>query len=141
MSSVEVDIKKSRPGFDVANLLGSKLDLFGHDGSQQQTLLDNLNTSHSSKVEISGLTFRLVVNPVYSANDERLGTVVEWTNQTTEVRSELEIDEVVNAATQGDFTSRIPIDDKQGFFERLSTGINQILEDKSSGFDGYVQGD
>ena len=56
----------------------------------------------------------------FDENGERLGAVVEWKDRTDEVAVEGEIADIVTSAGMGDFTQRIDMSDKEGFFERLA---------------------
>ena len=38
------------------------------------------------------------------------------------------MDTIINAAIMGDFTRRIEIQGKEGFFKQLCEGINELLE-------------
>ena len=77
---------------------------------------------------LGGLTFRTVTNPVIGERGERLGTVMEWTQRTQEVRVEEELQGVLAAVNGGDLSRRIDLGDKSGFFEGLGAGVNRLAE-------------
>jgi methyl-accepting chemotaxis protein len=83
--TAENDIKKSIPSFSVNNVLGQNIDIFHKDPSYQRGMLDKLTDTHKTQLELGDRTFALIVNPILSANNERIGTVVEWTDKTDEL--------------------------------------------------------
>jgi len=80
----------------------------------------------------------ITVTPVFSEDNERLGTAVEWNNRTTEVEVENEVANIVDAAAKGDFSQHIDQTGKEGFYLKLATGINQVLETTSTGINDVV---
>jgi len=54
--------------------------------------------------------------------------VVEWQDRTEEVLIEHEVANVVQTATRGDFSQRINLDGKAGFFRDVSIGINDLTD-------------
>lgn len=82
-------------GFNVANLLGTNIDVFHKDPSHQRRILDVLKTTYRSEVAVQDLTFGLVINPILDEAGERLGTVVEWSDLTAFKRQQEQ--EQVNA--------------------------------------------
>ena len=69
-----------------------------------------------------------VANPVMSDDGERIGTVVEWVDRTHEVKIEQEIEAIVEGVKAGQLDTRIEMADKEGFFEKLSSGINELTD-------------
>jgi methyl-accepting chemotaxis protein len=75
----------------------------------------------------------VIANPVMNERGERLGAVVEWGDRTAEVAVEREVADLVEAAAAGDFSQRISLAGKEGFFKQLATGINQVVETSEQG--------
>lgn len=128
-SAAEADIRRDIPGFLAQRIVGSHIDLFHKNPEHQHRLLEHLQSAHQSSIVIGGHSIRFVANPVRDAQDHRLGTVVEWTDRTTEVAVEREIDAIVNAAHAGDLSQRIDLRDKTGFFHGLAQGINALIDE------------
>lgn len=124
----ESDIRNVLPSFSAADLIGSNIDIFHKNPAHQRGMLDSLNTSVETQIEVSNRTFKFVANPVFSVDKRRLGTVVEWTDRTQELAAERDVQAVVASVLQGDLTRRISMDGKTGFFETISTGVNGIVE-------------
>jgi len=128
-------ISQHLPGFDPENLLGSNIDVFHKHPAHQQQLLDNLNSTYQSEINIGDMTMKIITNPVVNEQGERLGTAVEWSNRTQEVAVEKEIDQLVESARNGDLSGRIDISNKNGFFKQLGNGFNALLDELASVFD------
>ena len=128
MRVAEVDIRKDLPNFRAAAILGSNFDIYHKNTAHQRNLLAGLKGIHSTQISVGGRTFRLVASPILNERNERLGTVVEWTDRTAEVAIEEEVSGIISAATAGDFSKRIAAEEMSGFFRQISQGINDLLE-------------
>lgn len=127
-------LQEALPGFDANRLIGANMDMFHKDPAHQRHLLGELTTTVGSEVEVAGLTLGINANPVVDDAGSRLGTVVEWENRTEEVAVEREIERVVSAARSGKLDERIPLEGKEGFFEVLASGINDLIESMDNVF-------
>ena len=139
LSKAEADIRKDLPQFSAAKVIGTNIDVFHKKPSHQRGMLDRLNAVHRTKLEIGGRSFDLIVNPIKDDAGKRLGTVVEWKDRTAEVAVEREVASIVKAAVAGDFTKRIELNDKEGFFKQLGEGINHLMETSSVGLNEVVR--
>ena len=133
LREAESDIKKALPNFNARDLLGNSMDVFHKNPAHQRELLAHLQTTYKAQIAVGGRTFTLTANPVFGVGGERLGSVVEWKDRTVEVAVEKEINEIVVAASQGDFSGRIALEGKEGFFRNLGEGINQLVGTTDSG--------
>jgi len=127
-SDAREELTEAIPGFDADNLLGRSIDDFHQNPAHQQSILKDLKDTYASTVNVGGLTLNIITNPVFDEQGTRVGTVVEWDNKTAEVRVEKEISDIVSAAGAGEFSERIPLEGKAGFFERLGSGMNEMLD-------------
>ncbi len=125
--SREGDIRKELPAFDLNTLIGTNIDVFHKNPSHQRNLLDGLRSTHNGRVEVAGLTFDLVVTPVFGAGGERVGTSVEWSDVTAQLAVEHEIAGLVASAGAGDFSQRLEESGKQGFMLELAKGMNELV--------------
>lgn len=78
----EPDLRKEAPHFSADGLLGSSLDALLHakagwSQSQQQS-----GATQELKPVLGGRRFRLLVTAISGSNHERIGSVVEWEDQT-----------------------------------------------------------
>ena len=135
----EADIRKDLPQLDVRRIMGASIDMFHKHPEHQKNLLANLRDTYKAQIKVGGRTFALTVNPIRNEAGERLGTVVEWLDRTLEVAVEQEIGGIVEGAANGDFTRRVGLEGKEGFFKQLAIGMNQLLETSSVGLNEVVR--
>ncbi len=138
-ADIEDKLKEVIPDFNRYELIGKNIDIFHRDPSHQREILENLQTTYRSTVEVNGLTLHIIATPVFDEDGERLGTVVEWQDRTAEVEVENEVANIVAAAAQGDFSQQVCEDGKQGFFLKLAQGINQILSTTDTSIEDVVR--
>jgi methyl-accepting chemotaxis protein len=144
----ESDLRKALPNFDARKLIGANIDVFHKNPSHQRNMLAHLRSTHRTQIKVGNLTFSLIANPIIDAAGKHVGTVVEWADRTQEVAVEQEVAEVVEGAAAGDFSRRIAIEDKAGFFLNLAKGMNNLMATSEAGltdvarvFAGLVKGD
>ncbi len=122
------EMRGSLPAFDAARLRGSSLETLSADPAAERRVLDALGGERVEERALGGLAFRTVTNPVLGGRGERLGTVMEWTQRTQEMRVEEELQGVLEAVNGGDLSRRIDLAHKSGFFEGLGAGVNRLAE-------------
>jgi len=123
----ESEIRKTIPGFSVGNMVGNSIDQFHKNPAHQRSMLADLNGTFESQLTLGDRIFKFIANPLFEENGNRSGTVVEWMDRTQELAVETEVQQVVDSALAGNLTNRISLDDKEGFFERLSSGVNDLV--------------
>ena len=112
--------------FNADNLVDTNLDTLIKDRDLLDRI-DNLKAVYSKDCVVGELMLRLVINPMFD-EDKRVGTVIEWADRTQEIAIEEEIQEIVEASLSGDLSQRIDLSDKSGFFEKLSSGVNEMVD-------------
>ena len=133
MQRNEAELRKVLPQFDARTLIGRNIDVFHKNPAHQRHLLAALKTTYKTQIQVGSLYFGLMANPIVDAQGNRLGSVVEWADRTAEVGVEKELAAVVEAASQGNFSERLVLEGKTGFFANLSTGMNQLMETSEQG--------
>ncbi|MCB1775552.1 MAG: PAS domain-containing protein, partial [Gammaproteobacteria bacterium] len=83
----ETDLRERLPAFDANALLGNNIDQFHANPAHQRGLLEKLQDTYQSEVTVGPRTFRIIANPVVDSDGHRLGTAVEWTDRTAELRA------------------------------------------------------
>lgn len=126
--NAEADIRTQLPNFDANKLMGANIDQFHKNPAHQRGLLAALNKTFSSSLEIGGRHMNIVANPVRNDEGERIGVVIEWLDRTGEVKVEHEIEEIVESVKIGRLDKRLSLAGKQGFFAKLSEGINELTD-------------
>jgi methyl-accepting chemotaxis protein-1 (serine sensor receptor) len=135
----ESDLRKQLPNFDARKLLGANFDIFHRNPSHQRNMLGSLRGTHRTQIVVGGRTFGLIATPINDDKGLRIGSVAEWKDRTEEVAVEVQIGAIVEAAGAGDFTKRIDMSQKEGFFKSLGDGINALLETSSVGLNDVVR--
>jgi methyl-accepting chemotaxis protein len=139
LKNAEKDIQKDLPNFRATGLVGTSIDGFHKNPAHQKQLLATFTSTWKTEVMIGGRTFSLVANPVLNAKGDRLGSVVEWNDRTAEVATEKEVAAIVEGAVLGDFSRRMDMQGKEGFFKLLGDGMNKLTETSEVGLSEVVR--
>lgn len=126
MRAAESDLRKELSAFDASNLLGQNIDVFHKNPAHQRNMLAHLTSAYETDISVGGRSFHLIASPVTDDQNQRIGTVVEWKDQTAEKAIEREIEGVVSAVSRGDFTRTLSLEGKDGFFLNLSQSVNSL---------------
>ncbi len=126
-AELETDLRKDLPQFNASTLLGTNIDTFHKNPAHQRGLLGKLTRTFTSEMTIGNRILRIISNPVFSQQGERLGTVVEWFDLTNDVAVK-DVSEIVSAAGRGDLTRRIDLSTKKGVSLELGAEINALLD-------------
>jgi methyl-accepting chemotaxis protein len=121
------EIRKQVPQFDTERLIGSSFDTIHQGTSPRANRLADLSKSHTEELELGGATLRIIATPVVDGQGNRVGTVVQWIDRTEEIAVEQELAMTVAKAIEGDLTTRVLEDGKQGFFKVLAAGMNNLI--------------
>lgn len=115
-ASAAVELRQLSGEFDAAAPVGSSLAglLGGAMGARQHT------------VQGGGKVFELTMNAVTGADGASLGHSIEWCDRSGELAVQAEVRRVVDAASGGDFSLRVPVGDKTGFVREISEGVNRL---------------
>jgi methyl-accepting chemotaxis protein len=90
MRNAETAIRSELPNFNSATLIGTNMDIFHKNPAHPQNMVANLRQTYKAKIVVGGRSFDLIATPIFSDDDLRLGTVVEWEDKTDELAKELE---------------------------------------------------
>jgi len=127
MGRNEAELRKSLPQFSASRILGSNFDSFHKHPGHQRNLLGGLRGEHKAQIKVGNLHFSLIANPIMGPDGARLGSVVEWRDRTAEVAAETEVTALVDGATQGDFSQRMALEGKDGFFRLMGEKFNELI--------------
>ncbi|NRB37622.1 MAG: hypothetical protein HRU20_04035 [Pseudomonadales bacterium] len=86
-----------------------------------------LKQAHLQRIQQSGLTIDWQVTPIVAEDNSINSHVIEWDDQTEQIKIEVEVEDMITAAKAGDFTQSIVVDGKTGFFLQVSEGLNEIV--------------
>jgi len=131
LRDAEAEIRKVLPQFNASKLIGASMDVFHKDPQHQRKLLDTLTATHESHISIGTLKFQLLASPVFDEHRKRVGTCLEWKDETAQKAIEGEINDLIQAALAGDLSKRVPAAGKQGFMLNLTNAVNALCENVS----------
>ena len=121
------------PSFDTDKFYGNKLStLFTH--AENATRFDQaVRTGETVDMEVAGRKLRLLARPVVDSHGVGVGRITQWSDRTDELASEQELDDMVAAANRGDFSGRLNLEGKTGFFGKVSAGMNELMATSEQG--------
>ncbi|MFK7887651.1 MAG: methyl-accepting chemotaxis protein [Gammaproteobacteria bacterium] len=128
LHSLAPALRRRHAAFEPTAVLGASVDILHPDAHHFSRILAGLRGTHTETLEIGDRVLRLVGNPVSGDDGERLGSILAWSDRTTEVSIENEVQSVVQAAQKGDLTQRIHLEGKTGFYASLSQNVNALLD-------------
>jgi|GEM_PF-2642925 len=126
--NAEDNIRKDLPNFDTHKLISANMNVFHRNPAHQRAMLDKLTGSYTSELIIGSSTMKMAANPVQDVDDKCIGSAVEWQDRAQKVAVEDEVQSIVRAFLDGDLSQRIVLDGKEGFFETLGEGINELVD-------------
>ena len=135
LREAEPELRKVLPAFNSSNLIGQNMDVFHKDPSHQRRMIGGLTGSHRANISVGTQKFGLIATAIFDARKNRVGTVVEWKNETAEKLIEVEVAGVVTAAVAGDFSRRISVENKQGFMLNFANSMNSLCENTALALD------
>ncbi|MBV7315102.1 methyl-accepting chemotaxis protein [Shewanella sp. NIFS-20-20] len=124
----QTDFAEEIDDFDPKNIVGKSIDCFHRDPQHQTHIIDHLTAPYTSEFMVGKRVMAINAVPMYDEHKNRIGTVIEWQDRTAEVAIEHEIDNVIAAASRGDFSQRITAQGKQDFFLTLAKGLNNLCD-------------
>ncbi|MBK1641648.1 chemotaxis protein [Chromatium okenii] len=131
-------IAVNHPDFSVDRMIGTAINTYFEDDAARELFRVKLSASSQLDMELGGRSLRLIANPVRDGSGAYCGRATQWTDRTVERIAEQEIAAIITAAANGDFTQRVQIADKEGFFLQLAQGFNQLMDIVASGLTGLA---
>ena len=128
MKAGQKDLREYAGQFDADQLVGTNMGIFHKDPNEKRALDEDLTDTVQKEINAGQRTFAITANPIIDKDANRIGTVVEWLDRSAEVAIESEIDNIIEVAASGDFGQQLDTDNKDGFFLRVSEGLNQLLQ-------------
>lgn len=84
----EAKIQEDVPAFSASGLLGRCIDDFHKAPSHQRKVIAGLTKTMTTHLKLGGISFALIVTPVFDNEGNRIATSVEWENATDRLDSE-----------------------------------------------------
>ncbi|MCQ9376448.1 PAS domain S-box protein, partial [Methyloversatilis sp. XJ19-13] len=126
VARIAEELRKHLPGFTAEQFIGANISSICTNPVFVRES-ENTASGYRARLEIGRYVFDLFSTPVYDASGVRIGTIGEWVERTEEVALEKEVTDLVVAAGQGDFSRRLKLEGKKGFFLPLSEGLNGLV--------------
>ncbi|MGH1460813.1 MAG: methyl-accepting chemotaxis protein [Neptuniibacter sp.] len=127
MEGAKEAIQSELPDFSPDGLINSNIDIFHHTPKKQRNMLAKITSPLETQITVGGRILNLMITPILE-NESRIGYVAEWDDVTQERNIEDQIQGLVSAAANGDLSNRMELADKSGFFERLASELNGLME-------------
>jgi len=124
---VQAEIRRDLPDFDASRFIGSNIGQLYPDPEAAVRRLANLREQTRIEMQIGGRHFVVTTNPIIDGAGQMLGTVGEWRDRTDELAAEAELTGLVSRAATGDFSGRVLLEGKSGFFLQLAEGLNRLM--------------
>ena len=123
------ELRKVWPTLDVDNLIGTCIDGFHKNPAHQRALLaDKSRLPARAEIMVGDLEFEVNATMITGPNGEYMGNMVEWKDITEQKDAERQIENLIEAAANGDLNNRIDVSQYQGFLKGLGEGINSLIE-------------
>jgi methyl-accepting chemotaxis protein len=113
--------------FDTDQFYGNKLSTLFKEPIHLSQFEQALSTGQAIDMQVNGHQLRLLARPVLDSAGVPMGRITQWVDRTDEIASEQEVAGIASAAANGDFSGRISLDAKTGFFATLATAMNQLI--------------
>ena len=126
--NAERSIQQDIPEFQADRLMDMNIDEFHKSPQQHRRTIEQMTSSLDTSIGIGDRKFSVIFTPVNNDQGERIGTVMEWRDQTAELAIQSDVQSLVQAALEGDLSRRLDLEDKQGFLKFLSEGINNLVD-------------
>lgn len=82
LKKCESEIRKQLPSFSADNVLGQSFDAFHVNPAHQRSLVDGMREPFKTSIIIGDYVFNLLATPLFDRSGVRIGTSVEWVDDT-----------------------------------------------------------
>jgi methyl-accepting chemotaxis protein len=139
LDKYEKAFQQANPNFVASKVVGGSIGVFYTDPPAAIQRLRNLSSTTRTMLVLGGRNYDVVTTPIFSPTGEKLGTVGQWIDMTDQLISEKEISTIVEAAAAGDFTHRIEVKGKDGFYLKMAEDMNRLLQTSEVGLNEVVR--
>ena len=129
LAARQAELRAVWPSMDANNLVGQCIDQFHRNPAHQRALLsDASRLPVKAEIAVGDIEFEVNATYVAGPDGEYMGNMVEWKDITEEKDAERQIQELVEAAIDGQLDRRINADGYKGFMKVLGDGINKLMD-------------
>ena len=138
LRAAEADIAKELPGFNVAGLIGSRIDVFQKNPAHQREMIESLTKARRALVHVGGQSFDLVATPLKDKDAKAAGSTIEWSDATQRLQNLESMAKVVaigraQAVIEFDMDGTI-LTANDNFLKALGYSLSEIQGHKHSMF-------
>ncbi len=126
----ENQLRTLYPGFtaDREKILGTCIDTFHANPAHQRGILsDPNNMPLNTVIEVGPLSFDITVTVINDLAGNYIGNCLEWKDVTMQLNAQTQVENLIQAASEGRLDGRLETAEFEGFMQALGTGINDIL--------------
>lgn len=120
---------------DKEHFVGYHIQIFDNPMFER---LVSLERSEKERIYFGDTIQEVASSPIYLSNHEHIGCVLMCHDMTQELTILEEIESVVNGVVNGDLSLKITTKNQTGAMSKISTGINQLIQNLSNTF-GSIQ--
>ncbi len=132
---MEPEMRNRVPGFAVSEMYQHSLTEFFDDESAKATYAAELNEPRTLEIAMCGRIIQVTATPVRDAQGSYLGRASQWLDRTDEIAVENEVADIVGGASRGDFSRRLSLEGKHGFFLKLASDLNTLVQTSETGLE------
>ena len=136
---MEPEMRLRVPDFSVSEMFRHSLVEFFDDEAAKAAYSAELTAPRTLDVVMCGCILQVTATPVRDSQGKYLGRASQWLDRTDEVAVENEVAGIVSGAARGDFTQRVAVDGKKGFFLSLANDLNTLMQTSEVGLEDVVQ--
>ncbi len=120
---------KKRSALNIDNLIGTSFEqLTAQDAVQVNSLNVEDKTLNAETITVGDITILSKLSDVHDSEENVIGEVIEWTDISSQVNIESEIDEMIKSVNDGNLKSRLSLKNRSGFYASLSKDLNSFLD-------------
>jgi methyl-accepting chemotaxis protein len=134
--SLEADIRKDLPKFDVGKIVGQPMDAFHRNPGRQRGLMDGLKQPFKGKFTLGGNDLEFFATPRFDADHNFTGVIVEWRDRTALNRANQQtatllrrIKEMSDHHMRGEIGFMVKPDGLDTDFASVAEAVNLMVED------------
>ncbi len=125
---LEPTFRLARRDFSVEKMFGEHTDYYNANANLHRKLISDDGKVRIQRLQVADKIIHVNMNYVYNNDGQKVGHTMLWHDITAEVQAQQDVASVVEAAARGDFSKRIPLDDKKGFTREIAGGLNKVSE-------------
>ena len=121
-------ILREMPGFNPHELTGTDVNALHVKAGAEFGRVGAADSPRQTRFDLGGRTYAVATHPLVGAGNERLGTVVQWTDQSQDTMLGVQVAQMAAGVERGDLSIRIREQGKTGHHATLARDLNLLAE-------------